>query len=304
MNSPARTYFFSDTYGGQEEHNPLAAPDADVLISTDFGSLADSAHREFDIFGAEQVTDHLLRLIIQQHDEIARRTDLTRRQRADFAEAGTGVFINSAPRINRSNGEPFYVATLRGGAIRIVTTPLSALSAVRDDVETLAYLPNPQSEGEHNGLYSHREQFRSRLTPVLLRTDTQLSLTPLDPQSIPEYQKPWHVAYIDRFGNIITWTEDAERQWNEILRVGDEMGQTRDRIALTIGGTAHDVKIGSSLGQAEPGQVSVYRNGNIDLVRKWAAADTPRERLRLSAYILFDRPRIGDPCGIAHPESR
>lgn len=306
MNSPARQYFFSDTYGGHQDPDPLALPDADVLISTDFGSLIEHpVRREFDILGREQVTDHLLRLLLKQHDEAVDRTDVPRQHRDDFLRGRTGVFINAAPRLNRANGEPFYVATLRGGAIRIVTTPLSALSAIRDDVETLSFLPNPQSADESNGLYTHREQFRSRLTPVLLRDDSALDLTSVDPAAIPVYDKPWHVAYVDRFGNIITWVDDVEQQWTEILRIADTLGHTRDRVSLMIGeGNPQEAELGTSLGQAGPGALTLYRNGNIDIVRKWALGDTARDKLRQSAYVLLGKPRIGDECAILPPDAR
>ncbi len=303
MKTPSRLYYFSDAYGGHDEQNPLSQPDADVLISTDYGSAINRPRqREFDILGNEQVTDHILRLLLQQHDEYSRRNDLDASAKQSFIDAGTGVFINAAPRVNRSNAEPFYLATLRGGAIRVVATPLHALSAVRDHVETLAHLPNPQSEKESNGLYSHREQFRSRLTPTLLQENKRLALQKDNPDIIPAYDKGWHVAYVDRFGNIVTWVKDVERQWEEIQRVGQGIGGTREHVQLTVGypkaEASQHVQLGTSLGSAEPGAVSVYKNGNIDIVRKWKAGEGIREKLRNSAFRLFGSPQIGDPLKV------
>ena len=304
MNTPSRLYYFSDAYGGHRLPDPLRDPDADALISTDFGSANDRpVQREFDTFGQEAVTDHILRLVVHQHDEFAKRTDLSRRKKREFLQAGTGVFINSAPRIDHSNAEPFQVASLRGGAIKVVATPLSALTAIRGDVEDLSYLPNPQSETEQNGLYGHREQFRSRLAPTLLRNDSRLPLVSQDPGKIPTYAKAWHVAYVDRYGNIITWVKDVEAQWNEITQIADRIGDTRAQVQFSISGRSRfatqAVTLGTSLGEGDPGQLSVYRNGNIDLVRKWSPADTAESKLRSSAYELFERPVIGDEIQVA-----
>lgn len=300
---PSRLYYFSDAYGGHDEPDPLRNPDPDVLISTDFGSaIPRDREREFDTFGQEAVTDHLLRLIVQQHDEFAKRKDVSSKKRQEFLRAGTGVFINSAPRIDHSNAQPFYLATLRNGTIRVVTTPLEALSAVKNDVENLSYLPNPQNEQDQNGLYTNKEQFRSRLTPTLLHADTELPLQQANVSDIPDYKKGWHVAYVDRYGNMITWNPDVEGQWEEIRRVAENIDDTRQSVQIAIGQeeqrTQQKVLLGSSLGQADPGALSLYKNGNLDIVRKWHREDTAASKLRQSAYVLFGKPQIGDAVAV------
>jgi hypothetical protein len=280
MNSgPARYYFFSDTYGGSETANPFARADADALICTDYGCAGEHPiRREFDIFGTERVTDHILRLVLQQHDAFAQRTDISKEHKRRFLAAGTHVFINSAPRIDGRNGHPFYIAT-----------PLTALSAVRDNVESLEVLPNPGPNEGGNGLYESNEQFRSRLTPSLFCDDSLVQLTKVDPSTIPPYKQPWHVAYIDRFGNIVTWVNNVERQWDEIRNVSGATGAARNAIKVTIGQSrSRTVLIGKSLAEAVPGSLSIYCNGNIDIVRKWTPSD------QSSAYALLNRPSIGD----------
>ncbi len=294
-NAPQRTYFLSDAYGGHEEWNPLRQPDSDVLISSDYGGRPDQpVHREFDIFGQEEVAAHILRLVLSQHDELLRRTDLTDREKEAAVGLGTGIFINSAPRTEKNNAEPFYLATARGGAIRIVTTPLAALSAVRDQVETLQHLPNPTDPKGWNRLYTGREQFRSRLTPRLLHPNHGLELVEDHPSDIPEARKDWHVAYVDRFGNVITRTENPDTEWAAIER--GTTGQN-DRLRLLLGEhLTGPLETTTSLGEATPGATSVYKNsGGIDVVVKWVPHQTAKERLASSAWNALGRPKIGTP---------
>ena len=306
-NSPLRTYFLSDTFGGQEEWNPHALPDPDVMISTDFGSRPDQpVHREFDIFGQEEVSAHILRLVLAKHDELSTRLDLRGEKRQRAIEGGTGVFINSAPRIERTNAEPFYLATARGGRVRIVSTPLSALSAVKGEIETLQYLHNPTKLDETNGLYTGSEQFRSQYTPILLDPNHGLALENADPAMIPDARNDWHISYVDRFGNVITRIENAEAQWQEILRVASEVDGSRDRVRLLLGKGSDaqptpPLELTKSLGAATPGVASVYRNsGGIDVVVKWMPHQSASSRLASSAWQELGKPAIGTPIAVSH----
>lgn len=298
--SPLRTYHLSDTFGGRDEDwNPLTQPDADVLISTDFGSRPDQKiHREFDIFGQEEVAAHILRLVLSKHDELLARTDLKGSRRDAALDGGTGIFINSAPRIERSNAEPFYLATARDGKVRIVSTPLSALSAVKDQIETLSYLPNPPPDG-HNGLYGGREQFRSQYTPTLLDPAHGLALETADPRIIPEPRTDWHISYVDRFGNVITRNENPEAQWEEIVRIAESTGSTRNQVRLLLGHNGTDepttpLELTTSLGEATPGVASLYRNsGGLDVVVKWMPHQSAKSRLASSAWQELGKPAIG-----------
>ncbi len=302
QNAPLRTYYLSDTYGGPEDPpNPLTQPDSDVLISTDFGGRpTDRIHREFDIFGQEALADHILRLVVSQHDELMRRVDLSDEER-DFAiKGGTGVFINSAPRVARNNAQPFYLATAREGNIHIVSTPLSGLSAIKGDIETLQYLDNPSDPTGFNGLYTGREQFRSRLTPRLLNPNHKLELRDANISDIPDPRTDWHVAYVDRFGNVITRVDNAESQWEQIARIASQSGNSRNcvHLLLTHNGHAHPtgpLEIAQSLGEANPGVSSIYQNGGgIDVVVKWVPDQTAHERMASSGWRSLGEPRIGD----------
>lgn len=302
QNSPLRTYYLSDTYGNAEDPpNPLTQPDSDVLISTDFGGRpTDRIHREFDIFGQEALADHILRLVVSQHDELMKRADLSDEEREAAVKGGTGIFINSAPRVARNNAQPFYVATARGGNIRVVSTPLSGLSAIKSDIETLQYLDNPSDPKGFNGLYTGREQFRSRLTPRLLNPNHRLELQDEDISKIPDPRADWHVAYVDRFGNVITRVENAEGQWEEIVRIASQAGESRDRVRLLLGHNSHShptqpLEIAQSLGEATPGVASIYRNGGgIDVVVKWVPDQTAHERMASSGWRSLGEPKIGD----------
>lgn len=289
----ARTYFFSDTYGGRSD-NPLAMTDPDALISTDFGARPTTpVHREFDTFGREQMTSHVLRMILKLQDAFHERFAILGSTRARKAEElGTGVFINSAPRIGKGNAEPFYLATARDGHVRIVTTPLEALSTIRDQIETLFELPNP-SPNEHNGLYSGKEQFRSQYTPILLDPDHGIDLVQRDPDIIPKFRTDWHVSYVDCFGNVLTHTPAVEDQWQQI---GAQARGNNGEVQLDIGGATESVvaRIAESLGQADSGILSIYRNGGIDLASKWEEGQSAQQKLRTSAWMKMGQPSIGD----------
>ncbi len=298
--APGRVYECSDTFGGPG-WDPLHGPDIDVAISTDFaGHPHERIRRTYDTFGHERVTDHVLRLVLQQHDELGTRPDLSRRGQRAAQKLGTGVFVNYAPRIDGTNASPFWVATARGGEVRVVATPLGALSAIRDDIETLQYLPNPQKGDPHNGLYDSSQQFRSKYTPRLLDPRHGLELVDADPAVIPAADGGWHVSFVDRYGNVITHTEDPDGQWEEIQRVADRAGDTRGQVGLVFGdGEPRPFTIGTTLGSSKPGQPTVYRNGGIDLVRKWTAQDDADSKHASSAWVLAGKPRLGAPIRVA-----
>ncbi|HRH93418.1 MAG TPA: hypothetical protein PKV72_02705 [Candidatus Peribacteria bacterium] len=293
--APGRVYECSDTFGGPG-WDPLHGPDIDVHISTDFaGHPHAPVRRQYDTFGHERVTDHVLRLVLQQHDELGTRPDLSRRSRRQAQKLGTGVFVNYAPRIDGTNASPFWLATARGGEVRVVATPLSSLSAIRDHIETLQYLPNPQKGDPHNGLYDSSQQFRSKYTPRLLDPYHGLELVDADPAIIPAPDGGWHVSFVDRYGNVITHTEDPEGQWQEIQRIADQTGDTRGQVELTFGnGDPRRFTLGTTLGASQPGQPTVYRNGGIDLVRKWTPQDDADSKHASSAWVLAGKPRLGD----------
>lgn len=283
--APQRTYFFSDTYGGSPD--PITRPDADALITTDLrGQPKAPRHREFDTFGNQIITAHILRMVRELHAALDAHSLYSADYKRDVRNMGTGIFINDAPRTNHSNGEPFYYAELDHG-ISVVTTPLEALATVRQHVQKLLRLPN-----QDNGLYPNGEQFRSSYTPQLLdpAVRERLPLEEVSPDQIPEFRDDWHLAYVDRFGNLITYSPDPAEQWQEVL---DKAGASK-QVRLIIGDTHHSIKLGTTLGASEPGELLVYGNGNIDLARKWARSDTPQQRLDLSAYRQFKNPTIGD----------
>lgn len=277
-----RVYLFSDTFGGHEDCT--RRPDADAHICTDFRSFPnEKISRRFDTYGEKLMTDHILRLVLAEHDRITESKNLPDSLRSEFARTITGVFINTAERTEaHKNGHPFYVATARGGNVRIVTTPLSALSPIRKEIETLEKLSNTS-----NGLYSDDEQFRSSYTPTLLYPDHGYTTTPINTEAIGEPRSHLHVAYVDRFGNIITHAEEPEM--SHVL----EMLSSSSQVAIHIGEVRDRVRVTTSLAEAEPGELSVYVNGGVDIVRKWTNGDTDDHRLRTSAYGSFDKPGIG-----------
>lgn len=291
-NSLKRAYLFSDTFGdGVSARAPKKGGlDSDALIATDFRArrfLFDKSWREFDTLKSDfPITDHILRHIDRLHAQM--ESCLHGDQ---LRELGiTGVMINSAPRVDqKENGAPFYLATLRDGRIRVVA-PAHALSPVKDRIHQLAVLPN-----ENNGLFPDDEQFRSSYAPYLLQPDHDVDLQSADTSVIPDQTRDWRVAYIDRFGNIVTFDN----------RFSDEREAVLEGVRLQIGSALHsgsqqDVLFAHSLRGAVPGKLSLYGNdGNRDVARKWTAQEKSwRKKLSVSAYRAFGRPEIGDSVSI------
>lgn len=280
---PSRVYFFSDTFGGQDAYDPLRSPDADALITTDLRSGLSSVRREFDTFGAAGITDHVLRTLSNLH--AACRPD-----------GSTGVFINSAPRTEKgSNGKPFYRAETAYG-LRVVATPLEALSPLKKDIVRLHHLPN-----EHNGLYEAREQFRSSFTVVLLTDDHGLTLVEDDPATIPDPKLGCHLAYVDRFGNMILREEAISDGPRIVDSLQDLIGQ---QVMVIVGNHGNPAMVGESLAGARPGELTLYPNdGNMDIVRKWEPGDDAHQILRTSAYSQLQKPKIGSEVRITQMPS-
>lgn len=278
-----RIYAFSDTYGRSK--NPFIQDDADALISTDFRSFPlEPIKREFDIYGRENVTAHILRLIFQLHDELEQSRYLPKETRDAFMKTTTGVFINAAPRTSHENGAPFYVATAKN--LRIVTTDPAGLSTMKHKIESLSHLPN-----EENEIYGTTEQFRSSFTAYLLHPDHHLPLIEDALSIIPDYPADkWELSYVDRFGNLITYTLDPEAKWGELLALG---GGGKKPITLLIGHTSQEVHLGVSLKDVDPGNLAIYPNGDLEILCKWEVGDDSFQRLRKSAFFQFAKPEIG-----------
>lgn len=278
-----RIYAFSDTYGRSK--NPFLQDDADALISTDFRSFPlETIKREFDIYGRENMTGHVLRLIFQLHGEIRESPYIPGAVREECKGSITGIFINAAPRTTHENGAPFYVAVSKN--IRIVTTDLAGLSTVKKQIESLAHLRN-----EKNVIYSPTEQFRSSYAAFLLHPDHGIDLEEDSLDMIPDYPADkWELSYIDRFGNITTYTKNPETRWAEVLQAAEKQ---KNRLTLLIGNVSQDIFIGSSLRDAEPGSLVMYMNKNIDVLRKWLPDEDSYTRLRKSAFFQFAKPDIG-----------
>lgn len=278
-----RIYAFSDTYGRSK--NPFLQDDTDALISTDFRSFPlETIKREFDIYGRENVTAHILRLIFQLHDEMEKARYLPHHIKEAFQKTMTGIFINAAPRVSHENGAAFYVAA--SGNIRIVTTDPTGLSTVKHRIESLAHLPN-----DENKIYGTTEQFRSSFTAYLLHPDHDLPLIKDSLDIIPDYPEDrWELSYVDRFGNVITYTKNPIGKWKELLTMG---GNGQKPITLLIGHTSQEVYLGVSLKDAEPGSLVIYPNGDLEILQKWEEGDDSFQRLRKSAYFQFAKPDVG-----------
>lgn len=286
-----RIYAFSDTYGRSK--NPFIQDDADAIICTDFRSFPmENVRREFDIYGREMVTEHVLRLIFGLHRAVGENRYMDPAVKEAYAKTTTGIFINAAPRLdNKQNGAPFYVATAPG--IRIVTTDLKGLSSVKEHLTSLRRLPN-----DGNRIYDGAtEQFRSSYTAYLLHENHGQELIDESLDLIPDYPEDlWTLSYVDRFGNLITYTRNPEQKWKEIQELGKKEG---GKLMFIIGNVSQNVFIGSSLKDADPGALVIYLNGDLDFTRKWEPNEDSFTRLFKSAFFQFSKPSIGSKIQIA-----
>lgn len=268
-----RTYIFTDTVGDMYHFDPLNRDDPDAIISHHIRGLSDQTIlREFDLAGRASIVDHVLRTIVSLHHESNKSLGIT------------GIVINKAPRTKLcENGQPFYLAELKNN-IRIVTTPLGALSAIRDHVSHLFRID------EDNEVWPRGSQFRSSYVAALLSPYHTFHLLEEDVAIIPKQVETWHVSYIDRFGNIIT-----HGCTDKVLVT---LAQPRECI-LHLGNDQRQVKVISSLLEAQPGQLALYGNdGNIDVVYKWSNELSDEECFEESAYIQFQKPQIGTQVSI------
>lgn len=284
-----RVYLFSDTYGRSK--NPFLQDDADALISTDFRSFPlESVRREFDIYGRETITEHSLRLIFELHELTMQSGYLSEEVKAEYAKTETGIFINAAPRIGKDNGAPFYLAIADG--IRIVTTNPAGLATIKDKIKALYRLNN-----DKNVIYSPTEQFRSSYTAFLLHPDHNVDLIEEKVEEvIPNYpDDQWELAYVDRFGNMISYTNDVEKQWKKIEKAADANGMVK----VIVGNVSQNAYLGTSLRDIEPGALAIYKNKNIDIVRKWMLNEDSYTRLYRSSYMQFSKPDVGSKLKIA-----
>lgn len=283
-----RFYLFSDTYGRSK--NPFLQDDADALISTDFRSTPlETVRREFDIYGRETITEHILRMVIILNDNTKNSPYFSKEVKEEFSNTITGIFINAAPRLTRENGGHFYLATIDN--IRIVTTTLSGLSTIKDKIQTLEHLDN-----DHNIVYGPTEQFRSSYMPFLLHPDHNLTLVKDDIGIIPDYpENDWELSYVDRFGNMMTYTKNVEKKWAEVAKSADSNGNVK----LIVGNVSQTLSIGTSLRDADPGALVVYKNNDIDILRKWMPNEDSYTRLYRSAYLQFSKPDVGAKIKIA-----
>jgi hypothetical protein len=285
-----RVYLFSDTYGRSK--NPFLQDDADALLSTDFRSFPlEEVRREFDIYGRETITEHVLRLLFELHEQVLESPYMSEADKADYRNTTTGVFINAAPRLDKQqNGAPFYVATADG--IRIVTTNPAGLATIKHKLKTLHVLNN-----ESNTVHGPTEQFRSSYTPFLLHPDHGVDLIEQKIDDvIPDYpDDKWELAYVDRFGNMITYTNNIEQRWKDIEAAKDANGMVK----IIVGNVSQAMYLGTSLRDIEPGALAIYKNKNIDIVRKWMADEDSYTRLYRSSYLQFSKPEVGAKIKIA-----
>lgn len=283
-------YCFSDTYGEPGGEYPFEHPDADALITTDLrGFPFNPVRREFDITQYPKVTDHLLRTIVSLREELESAGYIPAYRHSRLG--AVGVLINSAPRVKPGqNGDPFFLAELVGGAVRVVA-PARVLSAVKTNIDRLQLLPN-----DNNPLFGISEQFRSAVAPFLLDPRHGLTcLQSIDKDAIPDPEKGWRVAYIDKFGHLVTHNDREKNLIDDCALQGQQVQvSVRGEVLSALAG------LGITHDDAPPGELLIYRNGpNVDIARKWKPQWSEAEKRGRCAYADFSRPRIGDKVDVS-----
>jgi hypothetical protein len=163
-------------------------------------------------------------------------------------------------------------------------------------------LPNPGPNDPSNGLYDHREQFRSSRTPILLDPNHEIDLVDSPIEEIPDYRKDWHAAFVDRYGNVVTHSHNIDKQWEIILAASQRVQRVQLSYETPKGNrTSPELAIATSLGNGEPGAVLIYKNGeNIDIARKFQLGEHADKMLSQSAFAKMPGIEIGSSLSLSH----
>lgn len=291
---------------------PARYVDFDVELTTDWRSFDLRQGRRYGIgndtlrgaYGAELVVnlkDDAKAQIEKAHAQGNRHSRIRRVER-ELRRFAPKVVVNNAPRDNTSeNGKDFYLALTDNG-VKIIATPLEALSFVRHRILALFRIP---TEG-HPLFNGNWEQFRSS---IIARSDEVpdhlvlvYGVSDLEElqanlgrnrnfSPIPEQEHDVQLAYEDEFGN--------ERL--RVKRIGDVRRLLRGATSAVLrinDETEQPVELVSGLRQITGGRFGIYENiadghvpgdqpAYVELVRRWEDDD------RRSGAEALGRPKIG-----------
>lgn len=197
-----------------------------------------------------------------------------------------GVLLNCAARKEPGkNGSDFYLAITEDGGIRVVATPVSVLSTVRDEIEFLYRLLPHNVE-----IFLGHSQFRSGDVSILLdrrviyRALERGYLERTELQKIPQDGlRQNQLVFADAFGNLNTTIPHG------CVKKGG-------RYAVTIG-EKRLLAICDDLVQGPPDHLLIYPNGKrwTDISYKWPDGypKSSKDLERDSAFDRLGRPKIG-----------
>ncbi|MBP9717843.1 hypothetical protein KBD59_00935 [Candidatus Gracilibacteria bacterium] len=294
--SYARLYAFSDTYGGNSNsdgtpHSIIQRPDWDARLETDFASA--------DVFNGVQEKENIRGLPIEYLRHIVSLA-VRLQETAGAASGRTGIFINRAPRTDGPTARFHVVDVLRepnaDSLLRVVTTNLDVLSEVRDAVARVRVLPLVD-----NGLHPNGDQFRSRVAPSLLNEHVcaRVKLEEQGVEDIPTPEDGWKISWIDTFGNVVT----LPRGSSAVRSAAECLERIGDTITINVGQSRSvKLQVARNLESAQAGECSIYRNGGVDIVRKWGWGnnhprlpdETEATHVQQSAYFTLSEPHLGD----------
>ena len=106
----------------------------------------------------------------------------------------------------------------------------------------------------------------------------------------------WRFAeLINADADEVTYTKNIDKKWAEVVKAAG----TGNTVKLIVGNVSQTVQIGTSLKDADPGALVVYRNNDIDILRKWMPDEDSYTRLYRSGYLQFSKPDVGAKIKIA-----
>lgn len=312
---------FSDTFSPlqaeeRDESGNVVKParydDFDAKLTTDWRSFDLRRGGRYGIgndtlrgaYGAELVVNLMddARAQIERAKAQGNHHPRIRRVERELKRLAPKVVVNNAPRDNTSeNGKDFYLA-LTDNDVKIIATPLEALSFVRERILALFRIP---TEG-HPLFNGNWEQFRSSIiarsdevSDHLVRVYGVSDLEELQANlrrdrsfsPIPEQEHDVQLAYEDNFGN--------ERL--RVKRIGDVRRLLRGATSAILrinGEIDQPVELVSGLRQITGGRFGLYENiadgqvsgdqpAYVELVRRWEDND------RRSGAEALGRPKIG-----------
>lgn len=300
---------FSDTFSSLQ---PARYDDFDAKLTTDWRSFDLRRGGRYGIgndtlrgaYGTELVVNLVddARAQIERAHAQGNHHPRIRRVERELKRFSPKVVVNNAPRDNTSeNGKDFYLALTDNG-VKIIATPLEALSFVRSRILALFRIPteghplfNGDLEQFRSSIIARSDEVPDHLVRVYGVSDLQKLQANLrcdrNFSPIPEQQHDLQVAYEDNFGNLRLRARKIGNirrllrgAASAVLKINGEIEQQVEPVfglrEITGG------RFGLYENVAD-GQVPADQPAYVELVRRWEDDD------RRSGAEALQRPKVG-----------